>query len=155
MVLLLPVFPVLHFMNIETFEWPNKSAIVGMTFNAIIGTVISDFCWAKSVVLLGPLITTLGITLTIPISMIVDNFYEDRSFSKEFIIGSVLILLSFFVMTYLDFIESKKEEEEKQTKKCPEQHPISQNTTTESARWLSICLYGKKKNQKNGSYTRV
>ena len=75
-----------------------------MTINAIIGTVISDYCWAKSVVLLGPLITTLGITMTIPISMVVDNFYENRSFSWEFFIGSVLIIISFFVMTYLDYI---------------------------------------------------
>ena len=76
LVILLPIFPLFHYTGIETFEWPNKAALAEMTLNAVIGTVISDFCWAKSVVLLGPLITTLGIAMTIPISMIVDSFYE-------------------------------------------------------------------------------
>ena len=80
MVLLLPVFPILHYSGVETFQWPNHAALAEMTLNAVIGTVISDFCWAKSVVLLGPLITTLGIALTIPISMVVDSFYESRHF---------------------------------------------------------------------------
>ena len=103
MVLLLPIFPILHYTGLEEFEWPNKAAMAEMSLNAVIGTVISDFCWAKSVVLLGPLITTLGIAMTIPISIIVDSFYESRHFTWEFYIGSVLILLSFFIMTYLDY----------------------------------------------------
>ena len=110
MVLLLPIFPILHYSNVETFEWPNKAAIEEMTLNAIIGTVISDFCWAKSVVLLGPLITTLGIAMTIPISILVDSFYSDRTFSWQFYIGSSLILSSFFGMTYLDYRFSKNQE---------------------------------------------
>ena len=74
-----------------------------MTLNAVIGTVISDFCWAKSVVLLGPLITTMGIALTIPISMIVDSYYEKKEFSAQFYIGSFFILVSFLAQTYLDY----------------------------------------------------
>lgn len=72
--LLVPGFYFLNLANIEPFEWPNDRAMLYMTLNALIGTVISDFCWAKSVVLLGPLMTTLGITLTIPLSMCIDTF---------------------------------------------------------------------------------
>lgn len=75
---LLPLFPILNSLGWETFEWPNSSAIQDLAINAILGTVISDYCWAKSVVLLGPLITTLGISMTIPISMVVDAFYEEK-----------------------------------------------------------------------------
>jgi solute carrier family 35 protein F5 len=74
-VLLLPFFPILNYTGIETFEWPNKEALLGLTINAIMGTVISDYCWANSVVLLGPLITTLGMTFTTPLSMIVDGIF--------------------------------------------------------------------------------
>ena len=77
---LLPLFPIFNFTGIETFEWPSMKVIQGLTLNAILGTVISDYCWAKSVVLLGPLLTTLGITLTIPISMIFDAYYEKKQF---------------------------------------------------------------------------
>ena len=72
-ILLLPLFPILALTKIETFAWPNGKALASMTLNAIIGTVISDYCWARSVVLLGPLQTTLGIALTIPLSIIVDS----------------------------------------------------------------------------------
>ena len=63
-------------MEVEIFEWPNLSAIGGMTLNAIFGTVISDFCWCKSVMLLGPLLPTLGIALTIPLAMIYNIIIE-------------------------------------------------------------------------------
>ena len=45
-----------------------------LSVNAFIGTFISDYCWARSVVLNGPLITTLALSLTIPLSMIVSSF---------------------------------------------------------------------------------
>ena len=73
-VLILPFFPILHFSGIETFEWPNYEALGGLIVNAILGSVISDYCWAKSVVLLGPLIPTLGLALTFPISALIDKF---------------------------------------------------------------------------------
>ena len=73
-IFLWPFFFILHFTGVETFAWPNKTALSELVVNAIIGTVISDYCWARSVVLLGPLMTTMGIALTIPISMIVDSF---------------------------------------------------------------------------------
>ena len=76
--LLLPLFPILHYLNIEIFGFPNKKALLALSLNAILGTVISDYCWARSVILNGPLITTLGITLTIPISMIIDCYFENK-----------------------------------------------------------------------------
>jgi solute carrier family 35 protein F5 len=78
-----------------------------LIINAILGTVISDYCWAKSVVLLGPLITTLGITLTIPISMVVDSFYEDKVFTWMHYSGAALILASFITISYRDYQEEK------------------------------------------------
>ena len=75
---LIPLIFLLNFSRIEIFEWPNTSALKELILNAVLGTVIADYCWAKSVVLLGPLLTTLGIALTIPISMIIDSFISKR-----------------------------------------------------------------------------
>ena len=105
---LLPLFPILNWTGIEKFEWPNQSALVDLIINAILGTVISDYCWAKSVVLLGPLVTTLGITLTIPISMVVDSFYEDKVFTLQHYLGASLILASFITISYKDYTEEKR-----------------------------------------------
>ena len=72
-VLLLPLFPLFNYTGLEVFEWPNGKTLLFLTINAFFGTFVSDYCWARSVVLLGPLITTLGITLTFPISYLYDR----------------------------------------------------------------------------------
>ena len=106
-VLIIPLFFIFNATGYETFEWPNREAILSMTLNAIIGTVISDYCWAKSVVLLGPLMTTLGIALTIPVSMVVDSFYSHKHFSWMYYLGTVLIAGSFTGFSIKDYFETK------------------------------------------------
>jgi solute carrier family 35, member F5 len=105
-VLLIPVFVVLNYTGVEPFEWPNHQALEALILNAILGTVISDYCWAKSVTFLGPLLTTLGIALTIPVSMIVDSFYEHKTFTFMYFLGTALILGSFVGLISLDFKKS-------------------------------------------------
>ena len=56
-VVLLPLFPILHWTGVEKFKWPDGKTVGYLTLNAVIGTCVSDFCWAKSVAFLGPLIT--------------------------------------------------------------------------------------------------
>ena len=111
-VCLLPLFPILNATGWEKFEWPNQTAVWSLLLNALLGTVISDYCWAKSVVLLGPLLTTLGIALTIPISMLVDSFTKDKKFTWEYYLGSSLILGSFFAMSFLDYRKSRNKNRE-------------------------------------------
>ena len=74
-ILVAPFFYIFDQMKIETFEMPNKEVLIGLTLNAIASSVIADYCWAKSTVLNGPLVTSLGLALTIPISMIIDAIY--------------------------------------------------------------------------------
>lgn len=45
-VFLLPLFPILHFTGLETFEWPPGKTLGYLTLNALIGTCLSDYCWA-------------------------------------------------------------------------------------------------------------
>ena len=99
-VILLPLFFILDKTGIEPFEWPSKHALGILSINAVLGTVISDFCWAKSVVLLGPLMTTLGIALTIPLSMIADTLKGDKHITWPFFIGTALIVGSFLGNSY-------------------------------------------------------
>ena len=115
-VLLLPLFPVFHYTGVEELEFPNKKTVLFLTINALLGTVVSDYCWAKSVVLLGPLITTLGMSMTIPLGMISDNFFGDVSFSVFYFIGSAAILAAFVTVTIDDYRLTKREEREEREK---------------------------------------
>lgn len=83
-VIILPFLFLFNYIGFEPFQWPNHQTIVLLTINAIFGTVISDYCWAKSVVLLGPLVTVLGITLTFPISLAVDVSRNSQTFTWEY-----------------------------------------------------------------------
>lgn len=102
-VVLFPLFPIFNYTGIEVFSWPNKETFIFLTINAFIGTFISDYCWARSVILLGPLITTLGISLTVPLSLLSSSFIDHTSFTWLYILGSLLILISFVVISYLNY----------------------------------------------------
>lgn len=73
-IFIIPIFVIFNYTGFETFELPNKQTTLLLSVNALIGTALSDYCWSRSVVLVGPLITALGITLTFPISLVVDVF---------------------------------------------------------------------------------
>ena len=102
-VVILPFFFLFNYLGLETWEWPNHQTLVLLTVNAVFGTVISDYCWAKSVVLLGPLVTVLGITLTFPISLAVDVSRNHESFTWQYYVGSFMIFLAFGGIVGLDW----------------------------------------------------
>ena len=51
-------------------------------------------------VLVGPLITTLGLALTIPISMICDSIFEGKQFTQLYCVGTLLIAASFMGLNW-------------------------------------------------------
>ncbi len=69
-IITLPALMFAHRFGFETFEVPNSEALLCLCANAILGTVISDYCQARAVILLNPLIVTMGYTLAISIGMI-------------------------------------------------------------------------------------
>jgi len=112
--LLIPLFFLFDYTQLETFEWPSKNTVLLLSVNALIGTFVSDYCWARSVVLLGPLVTTLGITLTFPISALFDHFVNGKDFSWLYMLGSFFIFTAFLVILYFDHRRTKMRELENQ-----------------------------------------
>lgn len=53
--------------------------------------------------------TTLGLSLTIPIGMIIDSFYSDIRFGWLYYVGTVFVIAGFVIVT----IRNHKEREEK------------------------------------------
>ena len=104
-VMLLPLFPILHFSEIETFAWPAQKEWKFLILTAILGTVISDLLWLWSTLLTSSLIATIGLGLTSPTSIIVDIMVNKQTFSVSFFVGTVLIVISFVVLNILCVIE--------------------------------------------------
>ena len=106
-IFLLPLIIIFDITGFETFKWPPRETLLLLSINAFFGTLVSDYCWARSVVLLGPLVTTLGITITFPISGIYDKFVNDDEFTVIYFVGSICIFTSFGVISYFDYRDAK------------------------------------------------
>ncbi|SCV03627.1 LAME_0H11936g1_1 [Lachancea meyersii CBS 8951] len=98
LVLLWPTIIFLHVMGWETFELPSTPRITFIVlFNCLI-TFVSDFCWAKAMLLTSPLTVTVGLSTTIPFAMLGDFLFKERPMSFLYLLGAVLICGSFFIV---------------------------------------------------------
>ncbi|PIN24020.1 putative membrane protein [Handroanthus impetiginosus] len=71
--------------------------------NGLIGSVLSDYFWALSVVWTTPLVATLGMSLTIPIAMVADMLIHGRHYSAIYILGSVQVFAGFVIANFSDW----------------------------------------------------
>jgi len=115
----IPFIWFLDLIGLESFQWPPFRTFMFLLLNGLCGTVLPDFLWVRSVVLLDPLIAELGIGLTIPLGMIIDYFVESKRYSFFYILGTLYIMGGFIVITLYDFktAKLKKEQEENQEEK--------------------------------------
>ncbi|XP_066305451.1 solute carrier family 35 member F5-like [Branchiostoma lanceolatum] len=101
MVLLWPGLLVLHHLKLESFVWPTPQQWMYLALNGLIGTVLSEFLWLWGCFLTSSLIATLSLSLTIPLTVIVDIFLKKVSFNWMFFMGIPPVFISFFAVTLL------------------------------------------------------
>lgn len=94
-----PFFAVFQYFGLEKFEIPTGTVWLFLFINALFGTFLSDLLWAFSIKLLNPVVCTLGITLTIPLSMTVDFLVNGKNFSVSYMLGGLMIVAGFFVIS--------------------------------------------------------
>merc|ERR1712187_784051 len=81
-----------HFTGFETLHPPSGKALGIMLFNGFLGTSLSDFLWAQGVLLTSPLVATVCLNMTIPLSMIVDSvILKQHAFSWTSPVGACLV----------------------------------------------------------------
>ncbi|KAK3811693.1 MAG: hypothetical protein JOS17DRAFT_762826 [Linnemannia elongata] len=96
-VLLWPMFGVLHWTGVEPFELPADTKVVWMIgINAIVGTFVSDYLWLLSMLMTSPLVVTLGLSLTIPLALLGDVVGYGRVLGAAYWVGAGLVLAGFF-----------------------------------------------------------
>lgn len=93
-----PLFFVFNMTGIEQFVLPSITIFSALLLNGIFGTVISDYLWARSVLLTSPLIASLGLSLTIPLAMFVDVLFNSYQLSVIYLIGSILVISGFILV---------------------------------------------------------
>ncbi|XP_070570117.1 solute carrier family 35 member F5-like [Ptychodera flava] len=101
LLLLWPCFFFLNYTHWEGFELPSKMALIYLAVNGLVGTVLSEFLWLWGCFLTSSLIATLSLSLTIPLSMLLDIMLNRVVFNWMFFAGTVPVFLSFFVVALL------------------------------------------------------
>lgn len=79
----------------EVWELPSGRVIGLLAINALVGTVLSDYLWARSVALTTPVIATLALSLTLPLSLLCDVFFRGVSFTWPYYVGVGVVLVGF------------------------------------------------------------
>ena len=63
-------------------------------------SLVSDICWAYSMLLTSPLVTTVGLSLTIPLSLIGQMIEYSQNRGVLYWLGACIVLLAFVFINY-------------------------------------------------------
>ncbi|EED23234.1 integral membrane protein, putative [Talaromyces stipitatus ATCC 10500] len=108
--LLWPGFVILHFLDIERFSLPTENRIWVIILVNSISSLISDICWAYAMLLTTPLVVTVGLSLTIPLSLVGQIILQGQYAGVLYWIGATIVFASFMIVNQ----ESKEDEEQQQ-----------------------------------------
>ena len=110
-----PLLVLLHITGFETFQVPASWGLILVLALSAGITFISDYCWAKAVLLTSPLTVSMGLSISIPVAMLVSlaSKFERSSFelSYGYIVGATMVLVSFIIVN---------RERETSTEECEE-----------------------------------
>jgi len=106
--LLWPVFFILHITGIEPFELPPAAHIWGIIIFNSLASFVADMSWAYAMLLTTPLVVTVGLSLTIPLSLVGEMVQYGQHSSFLYWVGAVIVVLSFVFVNH----ESHDDDEE-------------------------------------------
>ncbi|KAF3760301.1 hypothetical protein M406DRAFT_53066 [Cryphonectria parasitica EP155] len=100
LLLLWPGFFLLHWTGIEPFEWPPTGKVWGIIMLNSVSSFISDMSWAYAMLLTTPLVVTVGLSLTIPLSLIGEMIQYAQYSSWIYWVGAGIVLVSFLFINH-------------------------------------------------------
>lgn len=90
-----------------------------------LSSLVSDIAWAYAVLLTSPIVVTVGLSMTIPLSLIGQMVLNDQKASPLYWVGAVAVVLSFIFVSE----EEKHEEEEAMAPIVDEERPAEPGRT--------------------------
>ena len=123
-----PLFLLLQATNVEPFPSPSATIFLSLLLNGLLGTVLADYLWARSILLTSPLVATMGLTLNIPCSLLVEWLWKGRQYGWVYGVGGLSVVAGFVLVNWK---ESEKEtEKEKEKGREKGQGRMEQHTDT-------------------------
>ncbi|CAK7202334.1 hypothetical protein SEUCBS139899_005056 [Sporothrix eucalyptigena] len=99
-VLLWPGFFILHWTGLETFELPPTEQVWTIILLNSLSSFASDMSWAYAMLLTTPLVVTVGLSLTIPLSLIGEMIQYNKYSSGLYWVGALVVVLSFLFVNH-------------------------------------------------------
>ncbi|KAL4931496.1 uncharacterized protein BDV17DRAFT_238443 [Aspergillus undulatus] len=100
MFLLWPGFLLLHYTGIEPFALPDSNRVWTIILVNALSSLLSDICWAYAMLLTSPLVVTVGLSLTIPLSLVGQIFLQGEYASLTYWLGATVVFVSFLVVNH-------------------------------------------------------
>ncbi|KAE8450977.1 hypothetical protein EG329_005417 [Mollisiaceae sp. DMI_Dod_QoI] len=100
LIFLWPGLFILHFTGVETFALPPTGKVWTIVLLNAVLSLISDFAWAYALLLTTPLVVTVGISMTIPLSLIGQMVLSAQYSSALYWVGACVVLLSFLFINH-------------------------------------------------------
>ncbi|KAJ5042925.1 uncharacterized protein L3040_004315 [Drepanopeziza brunnea f. sp. 'multigermtubi'] len=101
-----PGFIILHYTGVEEFGLPPTGKIWAIVLLNSASSFISDYAWAYAMLLTTPLVVTVGLSMTIPLSLIGQIILNTQYSSALYWVGALVVLLSFLFINH----ESKEDQ---------------------------------------------
>ncbi|KAL4785567.1 hypothetical protein BJX76DRAFT_355959 [Aspergillus varians] len=100
MFLLWPGFILLHLAGAEPFALPDTSRVWTIILVNALSSLLSDICWAYAMLLTSPLVVTVGLSLTIPLSLVGQIFLQGEYATPLYWVGATVVFASFMVVNH-------------------------------------------------------
>lgn len=104
-----PIGFILHWLKVEEFHFPDWHIVGLLTLTGAIN-VASDYFWARSILPISPVVATVGISLTIPLALVVDELFRGKHYSTVYIVGAVAVVIGFLLVNWKGLSEEDDSE---------------------------------------------
>lgn len=109
-----PLILIVHITKIEPqLPWPTLEEFLLVAVNGLVGSIFADYLWIWATELTSSLISSLSLTLSIPLSFVADSLLRDQSPNVAQMVASIPIMISFVGASLLQ----NKNERRSKTKK--------------------------------------
>ncbi|KAL4935609.1 hypothetical protein BDV06DRAFT_125195 [Aspergillus oleicola] len=100
MFLLWPGFVLLHLTGAEKFALPDSGRVWTIILVNSLSSLLSDIAWAYAMLLTSPLVVTVGLSLTIPLSLVGQIILQGEYASALYWVGATVVFVSFLVVNH-------------------------------------------------------
>ncbi|KAF2762822.1 hypothetical protein EJ05DRAFT_459628 [Pseudovirgaria hyperparasitica] len=90
-----PGFVLLHITGVETFELPPTQWVLTIVMINSASSLVADITWAFAMLLTSPLVVTVGLSMTIPLSLVGQMWLDSQYAAPLYWVGACIVFFSF------------------------------------------------------------